>query len=417
MSEPRNLPPDWLLVLALVAGIFLWQRTTFPLWEIDLLPFQLAAYQYQHGDIEWIYAPTAKYAEWVERYKESSEQLFRGEGFGNPFFYPPFILPILAPCAELPAAFWRNALFVINTCLLGLFAYVILAVTKLARTWRTWLWAISFVLLAFPYARAIHLGQVVPILVALTWLGLLAMSRGADVRSGILLGFVSAVKIFPLALIVIPLLTRRYKLTATWLTTIAAIYAVGIAVMGSRIFVLWYEAVSEFGNLLYVFWGNQSLLGWWARNFRHRDLVEFTPYTDGGVELVKTLVTIVIGGTTLLALWLVRKNIQANFIAAVGVLICGMLLALTNAWEHYWLWALPVLGWAIANAFFAKTWGLQQVWIAGTAFFFLMKLTRFYTDDSLGRIITGSHTIGMIGLWLWLLCYILRTQRHPAENT
>ncbi len=408
----------WLLAFFLIAGLFLWQRTTFPLWEIDLLPFQLAAYQYQHGDIEWIYAPTAKLDEWTARYHDVPRDVFQGEGFGNPFFYPPFVLPLLAPFSEVPAYYWRNVLFVINLFLIFLFASYCIRASGANFTRTNFLWGIALVLLAYPMARATHLAQIVPILVALTWGGIFAMRRDNWLLAGVLLGIVSALKIFPLALIVIPLLLKQFRTIAVWLGTVVTIYFVSIVFMGKHIFELWWTAVSEFGNFVYPFWGNQSLLGWWTRLFRDRPILECVPYTDPGVEIAKWVIATVIGGATLFVLWRSRSHIERDFNPMTGLLLSGLILALASSWEHYWLWILPIIAWALHHEFSAEIkLNLSLFVIFFAAFFILMKLTHFYTESPLGRLASGSQTMGLFLLWIWLLQFFWKYQTPISTKT
>ena len=103
-------------------------------------------------------------------------------------------------------------------------------------------------------------------------------------------------------------------------------------------------------------------------------------------------------------MWWHRRAIHDDsFPAFTGLLISGILLSLANSWDHYWLFQLPVLGWAIYQEWNLGTSRLRLLWILAAAFLILMKLTRFYGNDTFGRIISGSQTMGMIMLWLWLL--------------
>ena len=85
-----------------------------------------------------------------------------------------------------------------------------------------------------------------------------------------------------------------------------------------------------------------------------------------------------------------------------------VLLVAPTVWEHYLLFALPALGIAIygvAREGDAVCWD----WVlAIAAFFYTMKLTRFYSDSPFGQFMSGSQTIGMILLWIWLVRYKLR---------
>ncbi|MBU1983700.1 hypothetical protein KJ815_04750, partial [bacterium] len=107
----RGFPPDWLLIALLAIGVFLWQRTVFSLWMVDLFPNQLGAYFWKNGQSEWMYTPLRKNAEWVHVRSPVAVEL-GAEGDPNTFMYPPFVAAVLSPLAEMPAVWWRNALFV-----------------------------------------------------------------------------------------------------------------------------------------------------------------------------------------------------------------------------------------------------------------------------------------------------------------
>jgi hypothetical protein len=93
--------------------------------------------------------------------------------------------------------------------------------------------------------------------------------------------------------------------------------------------------------------------------------------------------------------------------------MAGMVLGMPNAWEHYWLFVLPVLGWAICETWQHQDRRFWEIWLAFAAFFFVMKLTRFYGDSWMGRWMSGSQTVGLLMLWVWLMRRSLMT-RSPA---
>jgi len=406
-----------LLALLLLAGIYLWQRTAFPLWMIDLLPIQLASHQWAVGDVEWMYAPVDRFDEWYARCDSIAADL-GGEGFGNPYFYPPFVAAALAPVSNVRALIWRNVLFAINVALIFVNAYVIQRVCRVVWNLRGYLWAVALVLICYPMSRTTKLGQIVPLLAALTWFGFLWMRERQWWRSGILLGFVSAVKLFPVGLIAFPLLAKRFKVAAIWLGTIIVIYGVSLLLLGLRVHELFWKAVTQFGTFVYPYQGNQALIGWWVRLFRDKALIDIVPFTDPGVEIAKATIIVVVAGTTLFWMWWYRRAMNdASFPAFVGLLIAGILLSLSTSWEHYWLWALPVLGWAIHEEWTRGESRFRLLWILAASFLCLMKLTRFYVDNPLGRLITGSHTTGMIMLWMWLLWRIRKFAATPERNS
>ena len=399
----RKTPPDWVLGLLLIAGIYLWQRTVFPLWMIDLLPIQTAAQQWQRGDVEWIYTPIENYQAWSAHCDTIATGL-GGEGFGNPYYYPPFVAAALAPLSGIHAIIWRNILFAVNVVLIFVNALLILRLCRITISARPFLWATALVLVSYPMSRTTKLGQIVPLLAALTWIGLLWLREHKWWSSGTLLGVVSAVKVFPVGLIAFPLIARRLKVSAIWLATVVAIYAVSVLALGLRIHVLFWQAVKQFGTLVYTYQGNQALIGWYLRLFRDRPVTDIAPYTDATIRAVQAAILIVVmGGTVGWMRWHRRAIRDDTFPAFVGLLIAGLLLSLSTSWDHYWLFELPVLGWAIRQEWTSVESRLRLLWILAASFLFLMKLTRFYGNDPFGRMISGSQTVGMIMLWVWLL--------------
>ncbi len=407
-------PPDWLLVLLLVAGVYLWQRTAFPLWMIDLLPIQLAAHQWENGDVESMYTPVAKFDEWYKRWEPEAQKI-GGEGFGNPYFYPPFVAASLSSVSSVDAKIWRNILFAINVGLIFLNAWVVLRLTGAKRNFRNVLWCIALVLLCFPISRTTKLGQIVPLLAALTWIGLLWLRDEKQRLAGLMLGFVGAVKLFPIGIIAIPFITKRWKTVITALLVVLGIYGLSLVMLGLRIHEFFWEAVSEFRTLAYPYQGNQSLLGWFIRLAYDKPLIDIVPFTDARLEVAKKVILSLVAVPTIAWLALYRNGYsRASFPAYIGLLLAGIMLSLSTSWEHYWLWLLPVLGWAIHEEWTLNESRFRLYWILITSFFFLMKLTRFYQDSDLGRIMSGSQTVGMLMLWLWLFYRVRKAAANPV---
>ncbi|MCL4304855.1 DUF2029 domain-containing protein [bacterium] len=409
-------PPDWILALLLVAGVYLWQRTAFPPWMVDLLPIQLAAHQWGQGDIENMYAPVDRFDEWYKTYEPVARSL-GGEGFGNPYFYPPFVAATLAPASSVHARVWRNVLFAANVCLIFLNAWFVLLLTGANRTLRNALWCVSLVLLCYPMSRAAKLGQIVPALAALTWAGLLWLRAEKDTLAGVLLGFVGAVKLFPIGFVALPVVMKRWKTVKSAALIFIAIFGVSLLVLGLRVHELFWAAVNEFRTLTYPYQGNQSLLGWFVRLVYDKSLVDIVPFSDARMETAKLAIIALIALPTIAWLVFFRRGYdKESFPAFAGLLLSGTLLALPTAWEHYWLWMLPVLGWALHEEWTHNESRFRLTWILIASIFFLTKLTRFYDETDVGRVFSGSQCVGMIMLWFWLLHRIRRTVRCTPLN-
>lgn len=408
------MPPDWLLVLLLVAGVYLWQRSVFPLWMLDSFPNQFAAFCYNAGREDLVYTDSAHLHEW----EAQADSLARTLGLDcdiAPFMYAPFVMEALAPFAQVSPLSWRNTVFVINTLLLFVFAYLIARISGAKLSYRSYLWALGLILITYPMARATKLGQIVPLIAALFWIGILYLRRGKEIAGGMVIGLVSALKLFPIAVLPVMILRKQFKATLTALLTVILIYGVSLLTIGIQLHRKWFRSMMDFGGAAHPYFGNQSIAGWISR-MGFGQLMEGTmPTSEPLFVYITTITATILAVITLAVLWTTRdnNNVPGLEVRAVFVL-SGLLLAVWTSWEHYWLFCLSVLGWAIRDVWTEGRIGRSQYWIAVTAFFFLMKLTRFYTDTDLGRIASGTQTIGMLMLWLWLI-WRLRAAHTETE--
>ena len=397
----RKRPPDWLLGLLLLAGIYLWQRTTFPLWMVDLFHIQYSAYEWKHGEVEWMYAKTAVDSAWIEHRAPVAEKL-GAEGHPNEPFYPPFLAAVLSPVAEAPAMHWRNVVFAINVALLFVFAGMIVRACEIPLTVRSFLWSLVLVLMAYPMARATKLGQIVPLQAALIWAAVLALKRSRETLSGVLLGIVSAVKLFPFGLVLVPLSLRRFRTTAIMIGTVVVIYGLALIALGLRVHELWWTALSGLGSSVCPFFGNQAPAGWALRLATHVDMVFEPAVRNSLTDILRAASMIIFGGGTVWVLWRARRNIAADaHVPLTGLVMSGIILAIPMAWEHYWMFVLPAVGWAIHESWTRGDRRGWELWLALATFFFTMKLTHFYNDSLFGRVMSGSQTMGMLMVWIW----------------
>jgi hypothetical protein len=392
-----------MLAVLLLLGVFLMERTAYPPWMVDIFPQQLGAYFWKTGQPEWMYTPVAKNMEWRDHRAPVANQL-GAEGDPNTFLYPPFVAAVLAPLSETPAALWKNVLFGINILMIFVLAYQAMRISGARTSWRSFLWSLALILLCYPMARAMKLGQIVPILVAMCWAGLILLQRRREWAGAMVLGLVSAIKIFPFALILIPLAGQRIRAAAVWAGTVLAIFAVSLISMGIEVHRYWWEVMREFSGLVQPFFGNNAPLGWFARIYYHRPRFDVIPLSTPLLDTLRICGLIIFLGATVFVLWRKRQRLLGDDLAlSAGLLLSGLHLALPIMWEHYWIFLLPPLAWALRRVWLFGKWDFWDLELFTAAFFFLMKLTRFYGDDTLGLIMTGSQTWGMFLLWIWFL--------------
>jgi alpha-1,2-mannosyltransferase len=392
------------LVLLLALGVYLWQRTVFPVYTGDLFPDQLGAYYWEKGEYSWIYAPVDGFQEWHAHSLPIARNLGHNCDLG-PFMYPPFVAAILSPFANLSATAWRAVLFGINFLLLFVLAYEIVRLLRAKLTLHSFLWVLVPILLCYPVARATELSQIVPLLAALTWVGLLWMRQSKDWQAGVLVGIVAAVKLFPLVLLALPLFDRRLRVLAIALATAVIIYVLSITTLGTQVHLYWWETMEEFGRLVNPYYGNQSLLGWAARVVFGNSGTWGLPVAIPGLTLFRVGLPVLFGGLSALALWRLKDHLVTEQLAlSSGLVLSAVLLSVPTAWEHYWIFVLPSLVWAIYETVQRRDAGMWEIWLGVASFFFLMKLTHFsYADTLFSKLMSGSQTFGMLLLWIWLL--------------
>ncbi|MCC6477474.1 DUF2029 domain-containing protein [bacterium] len=402
-------PNDLILALVLFCGVYLWQRTTFPLWHIDLFHIQLAALSWHNDKPEMMYTDYAHFEEWIATYYRGEADRLGAWGDANAYFYPPFLAGALAPFADTHAFTWRNVVLAINILLLFVFAWQIVRLSGYQLNVRGFLWALALVLLTYPMARASKLGQLVPLQAALFWEGMLRIKH-ARVTSAALLGAVAAVKIFPAGWFVWPILRGKLKVVL-WSAAIGvAIYAGAILTMGLDIHLRWLDAMREFGRLTFCYFTNQSPVGWFSRAVQGHQLMTLYAEPTLAITLVRIVTTAIFLGGAIWLLWRVR-NFPAPFAIEQGLMISGLLLALPVAWEHYFLFALPPLAIAIWDEWKRGRLDFKSALLAVAAFFFTMKLTRFYGDSDFGRLMSGSQCFGLILFWAYLVMRVLEHRR------
>jgi len=413
-TSRRRLPPDWALLLLFVVGIVSWTRSTFPLRMCDLFHIQYAAYEWKQGESQWIYCTKATFDEWLAHREPVRIALGVPEDY-NPHYYPPYLSALLIPVSTVPTIWWRNAVFVLNVGLLFVFAWQILLACAVRVSLRTFLWAFGLVLICYPMGMAMNCGQIGPGLAALSWAGLLGIRRGNSTWAGAALGFVGSVKMFPIGLLIHPAITGRIKTAIAGAVVFFGIFALSVATLGMDIHRRWWSALSDMSGAVWPYAGNQSLLGWFSRLVLGHGIEELpfapTPLTN----TVKIAVFVLVAGVTGFVLLRSTFRIEAtDFVPRAGLLMSGILLASPLVWEHYWLFTLPALGWALHETWVEPD---SRVWTALLfvgAFFFTMRLNHFYGSAFIGPFLSGSQTLGLLLFWIWLL---RRVSRGPSPMT
>ena len=414
MAARRKPPSDAALVAALLIGACLWIYEVFPLWPVDLFHIQFAAYQWHVGAPERIYAIMSDTSAWVQHYDSVAVARGLTEETVNLHYYAPFVGALLAPFSDVPVIWWQNAVFGLDVSMLFVMAWQILILCRVAVTPRTLGWALALVLFCYPYMVAAAVVQIGPILAAALWAGLLGMRRGRAATAGVAVGAIATIKLFPLAVLVFPALRRNLRAVVAGVALFAGTFILSVLILGVDIHARWIAAVRDLDSTTWPYYGNQSISGWFVRAVLGYGILDNCFASTPVTLAVRWISAVIIGGVTIFLLWRVRGRCpDEDFAPQAGLLLSGLILCLGIAWEHYWVFVLPALGWAIREVWQGRDTPAGRILLTCAAFFFLAPLRPFYDLDDYGRLFSGSHTAGMILLWIW---FVRRVHLRNMEN-
>lgn len=224
----------------LIAAVFVISVTMLHggIWKIDTTAIYYAARSWGAGMPELLYPdgaltifvePPAEWRAWAD-----------AEGWGEDAFFTPYLYPPLWAALLAPVATHVSAMAFFNGALL---------ISALATAWMVWLsWSASrpariapplFALLGFAMALAsaagyltFWLGQVQPLVAAVTLAAALALMNGRDVTAGGLLALAAAAKLSPALLVILFVMERRWRALAAFAVVGAALGLASLALAG-----------------------------------------------------------------------------------------------------------------------------------------------------------------------------------------
>ena len=338
--KPAILPTDTILkmvtALGLVAGFGVTGRqlmiTDFP---VDMIIYRSGVRAFLEGG---------------EMY---SVPMYAGD-LALPFIYPPFGALILVPLSifdVIHSDLAGDIMIMVSSALIIACLWFVLgavargSVDKLslaALTAATW----PVALLIEPVWLNSGFAQINVVIMALVILDLVPRKR--FLPQGSLIGIAAAIKITPLAMLLFFLLRRDFR--AILVAGASALLATGVAAL-----IRWDATVDYFSTVLLgmgtdsefgvstVYQSNSSLKGMLMRWWTSDAALDANSTLTNVIWLVAALLTIVLGGWLMVALF--RRDMLVDA-ALVNALI--MLLISPVSWSHHWIWLtliLPVLAW------------------------------------------------------------------------
>jgi alpha-1,2-mannosyltransferase len=261
-----------------------------------------------------------------------------------PFVYPPAALPVFYPLSLVgyPAA--AALATAVNLALTGwLLAYLYGRYLHDMPAGGAVTVAMLALILFDPITQTVLKGQVNLIVLVLVLVSLdRAASGRADALAGVALGLATVAKTYPVLLLAVFLLRRRYAVVAAAVATWAALAGLSLVILPAELWRQWLGDVAPtasyastaFALLPPDYPANQGLNGFFSRLF-----------ADGRSAALATWVgSAGVLAATAFALWQRRSLEAAAFYAYAGaVVLAAMVLVAPLSWLHHHVFLLPGL--------------------------------------------------------------------------
>lgn len=334
----------------------------------------------------------------------------------DPFQYPPpfLLLPRAAIALTHDYATIRSVWFAVQASVFFLVA-VILSLWVGERAGRWGLLGIPLAYLSFPVLISLQYGQFHLMVIALSMLGMVAVSSKRDALGGVLLAVAILAKLFP-ALLLIPLVIRRQWGALAW-TAVAGSVFCGLAlwIVGWPAFEAFFtyhlprlqsgetfafaEAWPELGDIIMA--DNQGVAGLVGK-LRALGVSAMTPEVGRWLTKIAQLAIVMIVALGTIRIERFEADRGARALFWFGILGLGSLTS-PGAFGDYvplaatWMLTLLV-PWIAGNA--RRTCGIGIVWVFQ---FFLVGTMPLgtYAPPKLMAVLSGLGALMMLGLFAW----------------
>jgi hypothetical protein len=385
----------------------------------DFAPLRAAGRLVATGQIDHLYAqdPVA--------YNLVDDPVFlaaaRDAGFigrPTPFVYPPLVAALMAAMSGISyaAMAWWWGVISVALCLLG----VMLA--RAVYLPRTSLFALAAVLVALcafePVLYGFWLGQTTALIFPLVMGALLLQRTGHLAPAGMLLSAAAFIKITPGVLALVWIWRGPRRAAAWFALTLAALWALSIAVMGWDVHAEYVHRVLAAGRAQLVAFNNHSLISFVSRfAFEPSAWLDWRVRTPPRGALVAQwvfLIAITVSAVIVLKRAAAKPDSLREFAEAFAFL--SMLLVPNISWTHYFVFLLPVIAIVLARR---APGFMAPVVLAGVAFVLCCRpflLPQKYIPSTVQSAFAISlPTIAALALVGALLLVASRTA--PARST
>lgn len=282
---------------------------------------------------------------------------------GSGFVYPPYTLPVFATLEKVPFAIFA---VVWQLAQLAFLAWLVWDLARPRSLRRLAVLAIAVVFF-YPVISNLVLGQAGLATTAILWLSLRLIQRRQEAPGGLILGGASLLKLFPLAMVALLVLHRR------WLAALAAGGAFVLAILLTLPFVnrLWLTYVTDVltgkAATATTFPEAQSIGAAVNRlllNNPFEQPLANLPTVAHDLGLVLALVVLAAVLVT------ASRRYGSNSELAWALLLAALPLTMPYSWEHYYVLSLPLL-WLVAS----QGYGRRDLSLVGAAVFAYLALS------------------------------------------
>ncbi len=282
------------------------------------------------------------------------EMLMEGDEYVFPYLYPPPSLLLFFPLSLLTYADARHVVLIINH-LLFLFLVWGLLLCLLRRNARfgfvSAALCVVYLLTFYPVPLTLEHGQVNILLTVSLLLFWILAEKGKSLPASFFLALAVLLKTYPLILIPLLSLTRRWReslYTLGWLTLVAV---ASLVILPSQVWTDWFDKVLPVGGYMQTAEGmyppaaiwNQSLNGFFARLLTVNDWSTPLWVNPALAKALTYLTAGLVFTVTALAVWR-RRNHSGNLDVTMISALLAMYLIAPFSWEHHLVYLLlPVL--------------------------------------------------------------------------
>lgn len=356
---------------------------------------------------------------------------------------PPYVYPPPSILAFWPLTFFsiKNA-FVVFTlishlCLLGSMWLIIMRLTPLPRPipMRTVFFCLSIAyILSFDGVRGtLNLGQINLIVLFLICLFLVALQeKGSAWRIAAPLSLAILLKTYPVFLLILLLIRRRFKAAALTVAYLGAVVAVAALVIPGYVWASWFrEVMPAASNTKYMLWlfshtpmdftWNQSIAGFLKRLLGDTAWGHSPLSLPGLAAPLATVLEIaVIGATSFFAFRSYRERNPAEWVTDdIAAFLLMMYLVSPVSWDHHMVYILPS---AILALRFILNGTVRGKAAFGMAVILYVLSWRFQMDSSLFKkswwtLLGFADFYAVAALWIFFTMRLAKTSPKVTEQS